>query len=135
MTNTAKQLTKHDLAQFTGDLKRYRHELNRSVIYTPGVQFLAETAGAYWLIDAIASYLSPSFIAKAAEEDSRIADMHFWNLTVHDEGSATLEARADSPCQPFVRQRIQFTDFPMDSVNIWAANDGVNWTLYLPSEH
>ena len=135
MTTTSKHLTQLDLAQFTGDLKRYRHPLNGTVIYTPGVQYLAETAGAYWLIDAIASYLTPSFLAKAAAEDSRVADMHFWSLTVHNDGSASLEARADSPCQPFVRQRIEHTDFPLDSINIWAGYDGVHWTLYLPSEH
>jgi len=40
-------LTENDLRQFTGDLVRYRHSLNRKVIYTPGVQHVAKTAGAY----------------------------------------------------------------------------------------
>jgi hypothetical protein len=40
---------KSNLAQFTGDLERYRHYFNRKLIYTPGVQYLAESAGAYWL--------------------------------------------------------------------------------------
>ncbi|MEL7089572.1 MAG: DUF6876 family protein [Planctomycetota bacterium] len=48
-----------DLRRFTGDDIRYRHELNPSVIYTPGVRYLAEQGQAYWLIDAIASYFRP----------------------------------------------------------------------------
>ncbi len=30
-----------ELRQFTGDLERYRHPLNRWLLYTSGVQFLA----------------------------------------------------------------------------------------------
>ena len=63
-----KPITHEDLRQFTGDLERYRTP-NRSVIYTPGIAYLAEHAGAYWLIDAIAS-CSPrsrtSFVANGA---------------------------------------------------------------------
>jgi len=135
MTHSAKTLTKHDLSQFHGDLVRYQHQLNRRVLYTPGVQHVAEAGGAYWLIDAIASYLTPSFLAEPIRKDGRIADLHFWNLTVADDDSALLEARADSPCEPFVSQRIPYTDFPLDSVSIWAGCDGRRWTLYLPSEH
>ncbi len=135
MTNTTKALTKHDLSQFHGDLVRYRHQLNRRVIYTPGVQHIAEAGGAYWLIDAIASYLTPSYLAEAIRRDGRIADLHFWDLNVAEDDSAVLEARADSPCEPFVQQRIPYTDFPLDSVSIWAGYDDRHWTLYLPSEH
>lgn len=135
MTNSAKQLTKHDLSQFHGDLVRYQHTLNRRVIYTLGVQYVAEAGGAYWLIDAIASYLTPGGLMEPIRQDGRIAELQFWTLTVLEDRSALLEARADSPCEPFVRQQIPYTDFPLESVSIWAGYDGVRWTLYLPSEH
>jgi hypothetical protein len=45
----------HELGYFTGDLERYRH-WSRRLIYTLGIQHLAERAGAYWLIDLIASW-------------------------------------------------------------------------------
>jgi len=128
-------LTHDQLSQFTGDLTRYRHGLNRHVIYTPGVQFLAERAGAYWLIDVIASYLTPQFIAQAARADERIADLHFWRLDVAEDRTALVTARADTGCKPFVSQQIPFTDFPLEFVSIWAAFDGEHWVLYLPSEH
>lgn len=79
------KLTQTELQQFTGSTNRYRHSLNRTVVYSDGVQYLAENAGAYWLIDAIASYLTPSYLTpsyltKPAAIDSRIKEMHFWKL-------------------------------------------------------
>jgi hypothetical protein len=133
-TNTNPILTHADLAQFTGDLERYRHPLNRQVIYTPGVRYLAEKAHAYWLIDAIASYFGSEMMNAAIRKDTRLASLQFWRLTVSD-GSAVLTAEADRGEEPFIRQEIAFTDFPLDSVDIWAGFDGTYWTLYLPSEH
>ena len=45
------------LRQFTGSECWYRHNLNRNTIYTDGVQFFAENAGAYWFIDIVATEL------------------------------------------------------------------------------
>jgi hypothetical protein len=124
-----------DLRQFTGDLERWRHSLNRRVIYTPGVRFVAEQGGAYWLIDEIAIALGSPQFRKAASRDSRVGSLHFWKLTVGDDRSATLTARADDGVKPFITREIPFTDFPLDHVDIWAGFDGEHWTLYLPSEH
>jgi len=136
MTTTPKKTLTHDqLRQFTGDLVRYRHALNPTVIYTPGVEFLAEQGGAYWLIDVIASYLTRKVIDNAARTDSRVRSLHFWRLDVAEDHSALVTARADTGCPPFVSQEIPFTDFPLEYVSIWAGFDGRHWTLYLPSEH
>ena len=132
---TKHPLTQEALSQFTGDLDRYRHSLNRSAIFTPGVKFMADSGGAYWLVDAIASYLRPAYLKPLIERDPRIGELHFWKLTVAADRTAALEARADSGEEPFIRQAIEYTDFPLASVDIWAAYDGTHWTLYLPSEH
>src|SRR5262249_19021920 len=58
-------LTHADLQHFTGDLERFRHPLARKVIYTPGVQFLAERGHAYWLIDEIALAIASGEVAAA----------------------------------------------------------------------
>lgn len=129
------RLSHDDLRQFTGSLERFRHPLNRGVIYTPGVQFLAEQAGAYWLLDVIASYAGSPEMARAIAADDRLADMQFWRLDVHESGGATVVCRADSGEEPAIRQDIPFTDFPLDHADVWAAFDGRFWTLYLPSEH
>lgn len=124
-----------ELDQFTGDSDRYRHPLNPRVIFTPGVKHLAERAGAFWLIDAIASHLGSKPFVEAALRDPRVAEMHFWRLTVEADRSALLIAEADSGLAPFISQAIPFTDFPLAEISIWAANDGRHWTIYLPSEH
>ncbi|WP_430451513.1 DUF6876 family protein [Rhodopirellula europaea] len=128
-------LSKRDLNQFSGDLVRFRHSINRRVIYTPGVRHVAEDGGAYWLIDAIASHIGSPEFNKAADRDYRIGTMHFWTLPRNGSGGAELFAKADSPEDAFIVQDIPFTDFPMTSIDISAAFDGEHWTLYLPSEH
>ncbi len=129
------KLTHADLKQFTGDLDRYQHSLNRRVIYMPGVQFLAERGGAYWLIDAIASYFGDPLMKKAIARDDCLSTLQFWNLKVNDDRSAVLTMRADSGEKPAITQQIPNTDFPLDQIEVWAGFDGERWTLYLPSEH
>ena len=131
---TACTLRHEDLQHFTGDTTRFRHPHNPSVIYTPGVQCLAERGKAYWLIDAIASYFGTPLMNQAIAKDSRLAYCQFWRLTVTD-SIGVLIAEADRGEEPFISQVIEFTDFPLDEVDIWAGFDGTCWTLYLPSEH
>jgi len=115
------KLTHADLCQFTGDLKRYSHPLNRKVVHTPGVQYVAQAGQAFWLNAAM-------------NRDYRLQSLQVWRLDVTD-GSAVLTANADVGVEPFIRQEIPFTDFPLDHIEIWAGFDGNRWTLYLPSEH
>ncbi|QDS91415.1 hypothetical protein FF011L_01450 [Roseimaritima multifibrata] len=133
MTITS-SFSKADLQQFTGDDLRYR-TLNRSVIYTPGIKYLAENAQAYWLIDAIASYFVGPEMRNAMKRDDRLQSLQFWRLEVTDEQTASLYAVADKGLKPFIAQAIDFTDFPFDCIDVWAGFDGTYWTLYLPSEH
>jgi hypothetical protein len=127
-------LSTADLHQYTGDIIRYSHPLNPQVIYTPGVRHVAEQGGAYWLIDAMASYYGTDLMTAAINRDPRIASMHFWRLVV-DGQAATLTAEADQGEEPFIRQDIEYTDFPLEKIEVWAGFDGAHWTLYLPSEH
>ncbi len=128
-------LTKEDLRRFTGDLARYRHSPKSRVIYTPGIKYLADEGEAYWLVDIIAIWLGSSQHREAAKADGRLADMVFWTLQVHSDQTATLVGRADSGEMPAYRFVIPYTDFPLETVDIWSAWDGENWTVYLPSEH
>ena len=128
------KLTHAELRQFTGDFDRFYHLLKRKVVYTPGVQYLAQQGQAYWLIDAIASYYGSEQMIAAMNRDPRLRSLQFWRLDVTG-SSAVLIAYADVGEEPFIRQEIPFTDFPLDFVEIWAGFDGERWTLYLPSEH
>jgi len=112
-----------DLAQFCGTENWWKHWTGR-ITYTDGVKFLAEKAGAFWLIDLVASYQA----ARLRREEFQV-----WTLTVdHDRtpmAVATCQADTDAPV--LVRQEIDHTDFPLPSIKLWL----VNGALMLPSEY
>lgn len=125
------------LRQFYGAEFYYHASLHGGVVYTEGVEYLAESAQAYWLIDAIASYYGSDEMRLALASDVRLHSMHFWKLEkiAGDRNQALLTARADSQCGPFIEQHISYTDFPLNEVQIWSGFDGIRWVLYLPGEH
>ena len=45
-----------NLAQFYGTSAYYRFIILSNLVLTDGTKYLAEVAGAYWLMDLIASY-------------------------------------------------------------------------------
>lgn len=117
-------LTKADLAQFYGTENWYEHPLG--ILYTDGVKFVAERGGAYWLIDAIASWQSDPRI----RDDRMLQAIQFWTLTVNPDRSAVLCCERDTD-DIALTQEIEFTDFPLQSIRLYV-EDGV---LLLPSEH
>lgn len=131
--NEKRTITHSDLRQFPGDSVRYR-SIHPRVICTPGIQYLAENAGAFWLVNTIASYYSSPEMRKAVEQDIRVADMQVWRLDVRDQ-TGVLTARADAGEPSFIRQVIEYTDFPLDRVDIWGVSNSVHTTLMLPSEY
>src|SRR5262245_18551467 len=97
--------------------------------YTEGVKYLAEQAGAYWLIDAIASYQSqPRFV-----RNERLRELQLWRLIVRLDRTALLTWSEDSPVEQHLvsTQEIEFTDFPLDELTLYVEGD----VLLLPSEH
>ena len=110
-----------ELGRFTGDLERYRH-WTRRLIYTPGIQHLAEKAGAYWLIDLVASWqLKP----EVSQEDFQV-----WKLVVRPDRTATAIATGDGQ-GVLTSQDIPWTDFPLDEITVWL----IDRTLLLPGEY
>ena len=116
------------LAQFTGSTTFIRHGLVRSLLMTEGVAFLAERAGAHWLVDAIASYQH--------EPVARAEPFQAWSLVVDAATRSALLAMTDgnSPT-PIIRQEIDWTDFPLAEIALWAIAEGDHRVLMLPSEY
>ncbi len=112
-----------DLAQFCGTDNWWKHWTGR-INYTDGVKFLAEKAGAFWLIDLVASYQT----ARLRQEEFQV-----WNLTVDREKKpiAVATCQADSDAPVLVRQEIDHTDFPLPAIKLWL----VNGALMLPGEY
>lgn len=136
MINSArKPLKSGDLSQFTGSQNKYRTSVNRNVVISEGVLYLAEAGQAFWLVTEIALRFGTTAMARAIAEDDRLSQIQFWQLDVNADRSATLTATADSDEPPFIEVQIPATDFPLATVRIWASSNGFYWTLYLPTEH
>jgi len=120
---TTKTLIESDLAQFTGSDNWYRHSINRNVLYTDGVQHVAEHGGAYWLLDEIA-VIQPYNKAVAAE------GFQVWKLAVRPDRTASL-TRDDGDGNIVFTKEIEHTDFPLDEITLYFANN----VIHLPSEY
>jgi hypothetical protein len=118
-----KSLDPEIMSQFNGSEHWYRHGLVPTITFTGGVKYVADTAGAYWLLDEIALAQRRNF--KVAREEFQV-----WKLTVKDDDSASLVCE-DGNCNVVLTKPIPFTDFPKEGVTLWFANN----TIYLPSEH
>jgi hypothetical protein len=130
---TAEQL-KTELSQFNGTENYYKHSLGFS--YTDGINFLAENAECYWLLDAIGSYQHKLRL------NPMLRDFQLWLLVVGDshefikpetESMAVLTCWEDTPVlgvKPAVSQEFLFTDFPMSEIKIYLENK----VLLLPDE-
>ena len=111
------------LAQFTGSERFYRHAMVHNVIYAEGVKYVADTVGAYWLIDEIA------FAQKHAPQ-LRNEDFQNWELAVSAGGSAVFNCDNGNGHGLYAKE-IEWTDFPAPGVRYYFCND----TLLLPSEY
>jgi hypothetical protein len=120
---TEKTLDKSALAQFTGSEQWYRHGLVRKVLFTDGAKYVADCAGAYWLIDEIAfGQFEP---AVAAEE------FQHWKLAVDLEQHTALLTCDDGNGQVVFSKQIEFTDFPLREIEFYFTDN----TILLPSEY
>lgn len=109
-------ITHNDLAQFTGTERWYRHSLMCTITYTDGVQFLAEKASAYWLIDKIATLqLEP----KIKREEFQV-----WKLNVT--GSKATLVCEDGNDNAVYSEKIDFTDFPLDEITLFYTNSVID---------
>jgi hypothetical protein len=110
------------LRQFIGT--QHYYQLNRKCLLTDGTRYLAEAAGAFWLMDAAASYLIELGTDDWFVQVKLVVTGSSAELTLED-GNGLVRAR----------QVIPYTDFPMPQQNLYACWDGEHWVLMLPSEY
>lgn len=116
------------LPSFTGSECFYRYSgLFARVLLTEGTLYLAEQAGAFWLMDAIASHLP----AVPTSEG-----MVFAVLDVDDDKAVLRLVDDVPPRRVYAKQEIEYTDFPIKgTTQVWAQRNSEGWTLMLPSEY
>ena len=101
-----------------------RHPLCRQLIYSDGVQELAET-GCYWLLDIIGTE-----VVKAM----RGADSLGIKVKVaNSEADLSLSLSDDAP--PAWKHHLNFTDMPEGEWTFYINNEGGTFPLILPNEY
>lgn len=111
-----------ELNQFSGTDAWHRVS-HLPVLVTDGVLHLCENAGAFWLVDAIGSYLP-----KIVHSGDRMATCKLrkrendWILTIE-----TLEGK--------ISQEIEYSDFPLKEITLYLCDNGFSWCLMLTNEY
>ncbi|MDJ1485944.1 hypothetical protein QNI16_36020 [Cytophagaceae bacterium YF14B1] len=109
------------LNEFTGSQCIYRHPLTK-LVYTEGVQFLAEKFSCYWLLDRI-------LIEARLNRNLSREEFQVWILSRKEQGFQL--SCADGNGRDLFSQSIPYSDFTAGKVTLWLT-DGV---LLLPSEY
>jgi hypothetical protein len=118
-----------ELKQCIGTSKYIKSNIFPGLVFTDGVNTLRQSADAFWLVDAIASY-------------KRKEPFQIWKLEVCKDKTAVLTMQEDTD-EPFlVQQKIHYTDFPLDEIKLYVEEGGYGtmekWTpclvLMLPNE-
>ena len=131
-----------NLAHFTGTLQYHRWSpLFPHIFLSDGAKYVADSGGkqgAYWLMDAIASY-QPELRA------SNLAEFQVWTLETNTEDhTAELVCRVEDDMGRVIpiSQEIEYTDFDLDKISLYTAPTytedapGVKKMLiFLPSEY
>jgi len=122
------------LPLFTGTENWYKFNfLYPKALLTDGAKFLADNAGAYWLMEAIASH------QKGIRNTGKDASFQVWTLTVHADRSCSLGCD-DGNGHKLASQEIPYTDFPLSTIKLYAIYEGdpapsTDLILLLPSEY
>jgi len=111
-----------NLEFFTGSENLYKHQLS-TLKYTDGVKYVADTVGAYWLIDAIGSYQH----TKAMRDN----EFQTWELSYEGRLDYYKLLATDGNGKVLIKQKIESSDFPKDGIKMFVSH-GV---LMLPSEY
>src|SRR5215472_12370304 len=92
------------MRNFTGTEHWYRFGLVPNIVCTDGAKYVADQAGAYWLLDEIA-------FAQKGEKAVAAEAFQVWRLTVKP-GRTGLLSCEDGNDNTVFEKAIPFTDFP-----------------------
>ena len=112
------------LQQFTGTSAYYK--LYPKVVLTDGAKFLAEEAKCFWLMDVYASHLLGT--VNGVIESFTCLQM----LTENNHATVTID---DGNGVELAKQTIEFTDFPLHHIKLYACWENTHWVIMLTSEY
>lgn len=111
--------TEFDLSGFHGTENWYKNTFG--LLYTDGIAYLAEEAGAYWLIDLVDSY-QPKF---------KDVPFQLWKIELVGDNSAIVTMRKDTDEPSLIMQKVEYTDFPLSELEFYCIDN----VMLLKSEY
>jgi len=117
------KLSKADLAEFTGTEQWYRHTMVKNTLYTDGIKYVAERAGAYWLIDEIAFKQNHPLVKNE--------EFQVWTLRVDQQQATAILTCDDGNGRIVFTKNIGYTDFPLEKIKIYFTDN----VILLPGEY
>ena len=111
------------LPNFYGTENYYKWSpLFTNFVLTDGAKYIAESADAYWLVDLFASHL-PAY-----------KDEGFAVLYLKVKGGKAVAQIEDGNGKVLKKQKIEYTDFPLDAVVLYCVPQDGQFVIMLPSE-
>jgi len=112
-----------NLGHFTGTTRYYR--LLSTFVVTDGVKYLMDEAGCYWLPQLYGLHLiSVDF-----------NEYPFTVLKLVRKGNGAKVSIEDGNGNALECQNIDYTDFPLSTITLYACWSGEHWVCMLPSEY
>lgn len=111
------------LPHFTGTEQwYYLPQFGRRYTYTDGIKFLAENAGAYWMIDYV--------LARQPFFENKRASFQVWKFRKDEDDGFTFTVE-DGNGNKLAQYTELYTDFPLDEFEFWVVNN----VILLKSEY
>jgi hypothetical protein len=120
--NTPPQQLERDLQQYIGTTQYHAHM--PGFVLTDGALYLAANAGCFWLFDL--------FCLDLMQFDST---QHFATLKLERSGTGAKVVIDDGDQNIQTKHRIEFTDFPLAQITLFACRDERFWVVMLPGEY
>ena len=111
-----------ELEQFTGTTQYYR--IDRKTLLTDGTYYLCKQTGAFWLMAVFSSHLI-----------ELKPDEWFVVLRLDVSGESAKVVIEDGNSNVLATQEIEYTDFPLNQITLYACWDSEHWVLMLPGEY
>jgi hypothetical protein len=121
MTNWANELN-----SFSGTENYYR--IMPNVLMTDGAKFVADKGGAYWLMTDLAVHCAEL----TKKETFIVATLQ---VTRTATACTALLKLDDGNDNVLAQQFIEYTDFELDKLKLYACYNGDMWTIMLPREY
>ena len=129
---------KENMSNFIGT-ESYHNIGYKDLVLSDGAKYISDSCECYWLLDIINSYQFKIFMGQYGDD---VRYMQFWKLkkiknnkwiVTCDDGNGNIK----------ITQKIDFSDFPLDEINLWVSMGNVKikdrlktvYVVYLPSEH